>query len=34
LSYRPEGVLGTLGARESRPGKTRFYHSARLVRAR
>jgi hypothetical protein len=27
-------VLGTLGARGSRPGKTRFYHSAGLVRAR
>jgi hypothetical protein len=27
-------VLGTLGARESRPGKTRFYHSAGLARSR
>jgi hypothetical protein len=34
LSYRPEGMLGTLGAAKSRRGKTRFYHSARLPRAR
>jgi hypothetical protein len=27
-------VLGTLGARGSRPGKTRFYHSVGLVRPR
>jgi len=34
LSYRPEGLLGVLGALKSHRGKTRFYHSAGLARSR